>query len=99
MSLPRRSTPPTPTASTDNSPSQTESQNDTLNALKTAAPRVTVVKTASITPAATDASTAVAQLKDANADLLFMTVGFGYGPIWQGIQGANWSPKILTGAG
>jgi ABC-type branched-subunit amino acid transport system substrate-binding protein len=84
---------------TDNSPSQTEIQNDTLNALKTAAPGVTVSKTASITPGATDVSTAVAQLKDSNPDLLMLNVGFGYGPIWQGIQGANWNPKILAPAG
>src|SRR3954470_1951748 len=70
---------------TDNSPSQMEIQNDTLNALKTAAPGVTVAKTASIAPGATDVSTAVAQLKDSNPDLLILNVGFGYGPIWQGI--------------
>src|SRR3954447_4561698 len=80
----------------DGSPSQVEIQNDMMTALKTAAPSVTVAKTATITPGAVDVSTAVAQLKDSNPDLLIVFAGFGYGPIWQGIQGANWSPKILT---
>jgi ABC-type branched-subunit amino acid transport system substrate-binding protein len=80
----------------DGSPSQVEIQNDMMTALKTSAPSVTVAKTATITPGAVDVSTAVAQLKDSNPDLLIVFAGFGYGPIWQGIQGATWSPKILT---
>jgi ABC-type branched-subunit amino acid transport system substrate-binding protein len=82
----------------DGSPAQTELQTDLTNSLKTAAPGASIVKTTTITPGATDVSTAVAQLKDANPDLLMVFVGFGFGPIWQGIQGANWSPKIMTGA-
>src|SRR3954451_6897919 len=80
----------------DGSPSMVEIQNDMMTALKTSAPSVTVAKTATITPGAVDVSTAVAQLKDSNPDLLIVFAGFGYGPIWQGIQGAAWSPKILT---
>jgi ABC-type branched-subunit amino acid transport system substrate-binding protein len=44
-------------------------------------------------------STQIAQVKAANPDLLIVNVGFGYGPIWQAIQSAGWSPKILTSAG
>src|SRR4051794_27600717 len=77
----------------DGSPSQVEIQNDMMTALKTSAPSVTVAKTATITPGAVDVSTAIAQLKDSNPDLLIVFAGFGYGPIWQGIQGANWSRR------
>jgi ABC-type branched-subunit amino acid transport system substrate-binding protein len=83
---------------TDGSSAQVEFQNDTVNALKTAAPGVTVVKTVTMTPGATDVSTQIAQLKDANADFVLMFVGFGYGPIWQAMQSASWSPKFMVSA-
>ena len=84
---------------TDGSAQQTESLTDFTNSLKTAAPSVQIVKTVTITPGAVDVSTAIAQLKGANADLLGIFVGYGYGPIWAGIQSAGWSPKIMTSAG
>jgi branched-chain amino acid transport system substrate-binding protein len=72
---------------------------DVLNPLKTAAPSAQVVKTVSIPPGAVDVSTALAQLKAASPDLLIVAVGFGFGPIWQGMQAASWSPAILTSPG
>jgi ABC-type branched-subunit amino acid transport system substrate-binding protein len=53
----------------------------------------------SIPPGAVDVSTALAQLKAASPDLLIVAVGFGFGPIWQGMQAASWSPAILTSPG
>jgi ABC-type branched-subunit amino acid transport system substrate-binding protein len=84
---------------TDNLQSDVEYTNAILNPLKSSAPSVQVVKTAAISPGAVDASTAIAQLKSANPDLLLVMLAFGYGPIWQGIQAANWSPTIMTSAG
>jgi ABC-type branched-subunit amino acid transport system substrate-binding protein len=81
---------------TDNSPPQEDNLNSILEPLKTAAPNAQVVKTVSITPGAVDVTTAIAQLKAANPDLLLVTVGFGYGPIWQAMHAASWSPKILA---
>jgi ABC-type branched-subunit amino acid transport system substrate-binding protein len=75
---------------TDNLQQDVDFANAILNPLKTSAPSVQVVKTASISPGSVDPSTAIAQLKAANPDLLLVMVAFGYGPIWQGIQAANW---------
>jgi len=81
---------------TDGSQAQVEFQTDFTNSLKTAAPAASIIKSVSITPGATDVSTAVAQLKDANADFVMILVGFGYGPIWQAMQSANYSPKFMV---
>ena len=68
--------------------------------LKTLAPNDQVVKTATISPGTTDASVAIAQLKATNPDLLILNIGYGMGPIWQGLHAASWSPKIFdAGAG
>jgi ABC-type branched-subunit amino acid transport system substrate-binding protein len=84
---------------TDGLQQDVEYTNAILNTLKTSAPTVQVVKTASISPGSVDPSTAIAQLKSANPDLLLVMLAFGYGPIWQSIQAANWSPKIMAPAG
>jgi len=84
---------------TDGSQQQTEVLNDFLNSLKTSAPSVQIVKTVTITPGAVDVSTALAQLKQANADLQFLAVAYGFGPIWAGMQAAGWSPKMLVSPG
>jgi branched-chain amino acid transport system substrate-binding protein len=84
---------------TDGTPQQTEVLNDLLNGLKTSAPSVQVVKTVTISPGAVDVSTALAQLKQANADLAVLTVGYGFGPIWAGMQAASWTPKMLVSPG
>lgn len=84
---------------TDNSPSNVELRDGILAALETAAPSVTVAETASVSPGAVDVSTAVAQLKDADPDLLYVNLGYAYGPVWQALAAADWSPKVLTSAG
>jgi branched-chain amino acid transport system substrate-binding protein len=83
----------------DGGQTTTEFQNNIFNPLKTSAPSVSIVKQATISPGAVEVSTQIAQLKDSNPDLLFVNLGFGYGPVWQALQSANWSPKILTSAG
>src|SRR5262249_13670835 len=84
---------------TDNTPTNKELLDLLTASLKTAAPSVKMGTTASVSPGAVDVSTAIAQLKDSNPHLLYVNLGFQYGPVWQALQAANWSPKILTGAG
>ncbi len=84
---------------TDNTPTNTELLNGLTDALKTAAPTVKVVQTSAVAPGAVDVSTQVAQLKSANPDLLYVNLGFAFGPVWQAIKAANWNPKVLTSAG
>jgi ABC-type branched-subunit amino acid transport system substrate-binding protein len=84
---------------TDGSGPETEVLNDFQSSLKTEAPQAHIVKTVTITPGAVDVTTAVAQLKAANADMLEITVGYGYGPIWAAMQSAGWSPRMMTSPG
>jgi ABC-type branched-subunit amino acid transport system substrate-binding protein len=81
---------------TDNIPAQQETLNDILNPLKTSAPGDSVIKTVSITPGAVDVSTALAQLRAANPDLVLIAVSQGFGPLWDGFKAAGWSPPIVT---
>jgi ABC-type branched-subunit amino acid transport system substrate-binding protein len=57
------------------------------------------VTTVDISPGSVDNSAAIAKLKGAGAQLLVVTAGEGFGPIWQAVQSANWSPNILASAG
>jgi ABC-type branched-subunit amino acid transport system substrate-binding protein len=84
---------------TDNTPINTEILNGITDQLKTLAPSVKIVQTAAVSPGAVDVSTQIAQLKGANPDLLYVNLGYAFGPVWQAIKGASWSPKILTSAG
>jgi len=84
---------------TDNLPADKELLDLLTASLKTAAPNVKFLDTASVTPGAVDVSTAIAQLKGGNPDLLYVNMGYGYGPVWQAIKAAGWSPKIMTSAG
>jgi ABC-type branched-subunit amino acid transport system substrate-binding protein len=84
---------------TDGSEPDVAFANGILNPLKSLAPSVQVVKTASIPTGSVDPAVAVSQLKSANPDLLLVALGLGYGPIWQAIQATNWSPSIVTSAG
>ncbi len=84
---------------TDNTPTNKELLDLLTQSLKTAAPSVKFSDTASVTPGAVDVSTQIAQLKGGNPDLLYVNLGYGYGPVWQAIKAAGWSPKILTSAG
>jgi ABC-type branched-subunit amino acid transport system substrate-binding protein len=83
---------------TDNTPSTTELLNGITDQLKTVAPSVKIVQTASVAPGAVDVSTQIAQLKGTNPDLLYVNLAYAFGPVWQAIKTANWSPKILTSA-
>jgi ABC-type branched-subunit amino acid transport system substrate-binding protein len=83
---------------TDGAPASEDNLNSILTPLKTLAPNVQVVKTVTIPAGSVDVSTAVAQLKAASPDLVMPFVSYGLGPIWQAIQAANWSPRILSTA-
>lgn len=83
----------------DGLPSTEEAWSAFTTNLKTAAPDAQVVKRVSITPGAVDVSAAIAELKASEPDLLYVGASFAYGPIWQAIQAANWSPRIYVGAG
>ncbi|MGA8369083.1 MAG: ABC transporter substrate-binding protein, partial [Acidimicrobiales bacterium] len=74
-------------------------QNEMLKDMKTEAPQAKVVASTTITPGSVDDSAAITKLKAAKPDLLVVNAGVSYGPIWNAIQGANWSPTILTSAG
>ena len=84
---------------TDGIQGDTEELDAIESSMKTAAPNAQVIKTVTITPGATDVSTAIAQLKGSNPDVLINQVGYGYAPIWQAMQIAQWSPNILSTAG
>jgi branched-chain amino acid transport system substrate-binding protein len=84
---------------TDNTPSTTEVLNGITDQLKTVAPSVKITQTATVAPGAVDVSTQIAQLKSSNPDLLYVNLGYAFGPVWQAIKTANWNPKILTSAG
>ena len=58
-----------------------------------------VVATQTIAPGSVEVSSPIAALKAAGSNLVVVAIGYGYGPIWQGIQTAGWSPEILTSAG
>jgi ABC-type branched-subunit amino acid transport system substrate-binding protein len=74
-------------------------QNQMLSDMKTEAPKAKVVASTTITPGAVDDSAAISKLKASGADLLVVNAGVSYGPIWNAVQAANWSPTILTSAG
>ena len=66
------------------------------NGLKSSKVKVTTVN---VSPGAVDDSAAITQLKGSGAQLLVVTAGESYGPIWQAIMAAGWSPDILSSAG
>jgi ABC-type branched-subunit amino acid transport system substrate-binding protein len=57
------------------------------------------VTTVNISPNSVDDSAAVTKLKGSGAQLLIVTAGEGYGPIWQAVLASGWSPTILASAG
>jgi ABC-type branched-subunit amino acid transport system substrate-binding protein len=83
----------------DGLPATEESWNAFTADLKTTVPDAVVTKRVNFPPGATDVSAAIAELKATNPDLLYVGASFAYGPIWQAIQAANWSPRIYVGAG
>jgi ABC-type branched-subunit amino acid transport system substrate-binding protein len=82
----------------DGIPQATEVMNDILNATKKTAPSVQVAQQVVVPPGAVDLSAAVAKLKSSNPDLLLVFTSYGFGPLWQAIQSASWTPKILAGS-
>ncbi|HEX4244129.1 MAG TPA: ABC transporter substrate-binding protein [Acidimicrobiales bacterium] len=74
-------------------------QNEMLKDMKTEAPQAKVVASTTITPGSVDDSAAITKLKASGAELLVVNAGVSYGPIWNAVQAANWSPTILTSAG
>jgi branched-chain amino acid transport system substrate-binding protein len=82
---------------TDGIPQMAQLMTDILSAAKKTAPSVQVKEQVTVPPGTVDYSSAVAQLKGSNPDLLLVFTNYGYGPLWQAIQTANWTPKILAG--
>ena len=82
----------------DGIPQATEVMNDIINAAKKTAPNVQVVQQVTVPPGAVDLSAAIAKLKASNPDLLMVFTSYGFGPLWQAIQAAGWTPKILSGS-
>jgi ABC-type branched-subunit amino acid transport system substrate-binding protein len=76
-----------------------QEQSSIIGDMKKGAPKAKLVATKSITPGAVDDSAAITALQASGAQLLVVNVGEAYGPIWQAIQAANWSPTILVSAG
>lgn len=77
----------------------TQAQTNIEAGMKQAKGKAKVVGTVTISPGAVDDSAAIAKLKAMNPDLLVVSVGVGYGPIWQAMQSANFSPNILANPG
>jgi ABC-type branched-subunit amino acid transport system substrate-binding protein len=84
---------------TDDLDASKELTNDILDPLETKAPNASVVKTVSIPPGATDVSTALLQLKQANPDLVLVAVNQGFGAIWTGFKALSWDPPLMTYGG
>jgi ABC-type branched-subunit amino acid transport system substrate-binding protein len=55
--------------------------------------------TVNISPGAVDDAAAITQLKSSGAQLLVVTAGESYGPIWESVLASGWSPTILSSAG
>jgi ABC-type branched-subunit amino acid transport system substrate-binding protein len=62
-------------------------------------PHAKVVTTQTIAPGAVEVSPQISALRAAGANLVVGAIGYGYGPIWQSMQTAGWSPDVLTSAG
>jgi ABC-type branched-subunit amino acid transport system substrate-binding protein len=57
--------------------------------------KVKVVATASVNSTTLDYSTAIAQLKASNPDLVLVFVNGTFGNVWQAMNQANWAPPVL----
>ena len=81
-----------------------QGSNEVLSDLKAAlpkyAPKVKIVTTQQISPAATEVAAQVTALKQSNPQAVYIDTAEAYGPIWQAMQTAGMTNvKILTQAG
>jgi len=81
-----------------------QGSNEVLSDLKAVlpkdAPKVKIVTTQQISPAATEVSAQVTALKQSNPQVVYIDTAEAYGPIWQAMQTAGMTNvKILTQAG
>lgn len=83
----------------DGIPVDTESQNQIIQGIQSGKHPAKIVSKVTITAGAVDDSAAITKLKASGANLLVVTAGESYGPIWQGMLAADWSPTILSTAG
>jgi ABC-type branched-subunit amino acid transport system substrate-binding protein len=83
----------------DGIPADTQVENEVIQGIGEGKPKATVVDRETIAPGSVDDSAAVTKLKASGADLLIVTAGEAYGPIWQSILASGWSPTILASAG
>jgi ABC-type branched-subunit amino acid transport system substrate-binding protein len=84
---------------TDGLPQDTDAVNQIEAGMKQYAPKAKVVQSVTIPSGSVDDSAAITKAKAANPDLLLVYLGVGFGPVWQAMQSANWSPTILSSAG
>jgi branched-chain amino acid transport system substrate-binding protein len=84
---------------TDGLPQDTDAVNQIEAGMKQYAPKAKVVQSVTIPSGSVDDSAAITKAKAANPDLLLVYLGVGFGPVWQAMQSASWSPTILSSAG
>lgn len=69
--------------------------NDFKAALAKNAPRVRVVGEVGVSPGSVDVSAQIAQLKALKPDLVLVELSYGFGTVWQAMNAAGWTSKIL----
>jgi ABC-type branched-subunit amino acid transport system substrate-binding protein len=79
---------------TDNTPVLNQEYNAMLNPLVKAG-KVKVVATASVNDTTLDYSSAIAQLKAANPQMVLVFVNGTFGNVWQAMNQADWSPPVI----
>ena len=84
---------------TDGLPQDTDGVNQILAGMKKYAPEAKVVQSVTIPSGSVDDAAAIAKVKSAQPDLLVVYLGVGFGPVWQAMQAASWSPTILSAPG
>lgn len=84
---------------TDGLPQDVDALDQILGAMKIDDKKAKIVANVTIPPESVDDSAAITKLKSANPQVVIVYIGAGYGPVWQAMQAANWSPTILASAG
>jgi ABC-type branched-subunit amino acid transport system substrate-binding protein len=80
---------------TDGIPQETQEIQDDLAGAKKAGLDPVIVKTATVSPGASNVQTQLLELKQANPDVVLVMIGLGYGAVWNGMKAAGWSPNII----